>query len=255
MTVRRPLEKSKESELFLFPSRLGFSLATVRLMRILLILSLLVAVSCGRPLTPTEAQFANAMHGATLDTDRVRFVKGALVGSVTYQRQKRPRLACRERIFPEPTSNLVTVGPAAIALHNRVFYTHPFYLDDFMPRYPEEMSLFSSMIFAHEITHVWQWQNRARTGYSPLRAGGEHVRSDDPYLFDIETDTDFLDYGYEQQAGIVEEYVCCAALDPEAPRTTRLREMLEGAFPVGDLNIPKEVTLPWDGADTRGICR
>lgn len=23
------------------------------------------------------------------------------------------------------------------------------------------------MLFAHEMTHVWQWQNRDRTGYTP----------------------------------------------------------------------------------------
>jgi hypothetical protein len=255
MTVRRDLEKGKARTAFLFPSPKGFSLATVQPMRFLLILSLLFVLSCGRPLTPSETQFARAMHGVTLETERVRFVNGALVGSITYRRQKRPRLACRERIFPEPTTDIVTVGPAAVALHSKVFYTRPFYLQDFMPDYPEKMNLYAAMIFAHEITHVWQWQNRERTGYSPLRAGGEHVRSDDPYLFDIETDTEFLAYGFEQQAGIVEEYVCCAALDPEAPRTARLRAMLEGAFPIGDLRIPKDVTLPWDGAETRGICR
>jgi len=236
------------------PSHRCKSLDTVRVMRFFLLLSLLVLVSCGRPLTEGELRFAQAMHGDTLDTERVRFIKGALVGSVTYKRQKRPRLACRERIFPEPDTDTVTVSPAAIALHNKVFYTKPYYLDDFMAQYPEEMDLFAAMIFAHEITHIWQWQNRATTGYSPLRAGNEHVISDDPYLFDLNTSTAFLDYGFEQQAGIVEEYVCCSALDPHAPRTRRLREMLEGAFPVGDLHIPKDVTLPWDGAETRGIC-
>ena len=224
-------------------------------MRLLLIFTLALVVSCGRPLTEAETQFATAMHGEEIDTSRVRFVRGALVGSVTFKRQKRPRLACRERIFPEPKSEIVTVGPAAVALHNKVFYTVPYYLRDYMHRYPKEMDLYAAMVFAHELTHVWQWQNRAKTGYSPLRAGNEHVTSQDPYLFDISTKANFLDYGYEQQAGIVEEYVCCAALDPDAPRTQRLREMLSGAFPLGDLNIPRKVHLPWDEAETRGICR
>lgn len=224
-------------------------------MRVLMLVTLMVLVSCGRPLTPSEAAFAQAMHGDTLDTGTVRFVKGALVGSVSYKRAKRPRLACRERIFPEPTGDVVTVGPAAVAIHNKVFFTRPYYLSDYMARYPEEMDLFAAMIFAHEITHVWQWQNRETTGYSPWRAGNEHFNSADPYLFDLATQARFLDFGYEQQAGIVEEFVCCSALDPDAPRTARLREMLQGAFPVEKLHIPDKVHLPWDGAKTKGICR
>lgn len=224
-------------------------------MRVVLLLSLLIIVSCGRPLTEAETAFATQIHGESLAPDRIRFVKGALVGSVTYKRQKRPRLACRERIFPEPTSDLVTVGPAAVALHNKIFYTRPYYLDDYMENYPEEIDLYAAMIFAHEITHIWQWQNRRTTGYSPLRAGREHMRSDDPYLFDINTVTRFLDYGFEQQAGIVEEYVCCHTLDPEAPRTKRLEKLLKGVFPMGRLSMPEKVILPWDEAETKGICR
>ncbi len=224
-------------------------------MRVLLIISLLLIASCGRPLTEAELAFASQIQGDTLDTDRVRFVKGALVGSVTYKRQKRPRLACRERIFPEPKSEVVTVGPAAVALHNKVFFTRPYYLPDYMQNYPKEIDLYAAMIFAHEITHIWQWQNRAITGYSPLRAGNEHVNSDDPYLFDINTNANLLDYGFEQQAGIVEEYVCCSTLDPEAPRTKRLEAMLRGAFPMGKLPTPDKVILPWDEAQTKGICR
>lgn len=223
-------------------------------MRVILFLSLMLLLSCGRPLTEAETAFAKQIHGDELSAERVRFVKGALVGSITYKREKRPRLACRERIFPEPTSDYVTVGPAAVALHSKVFYTKPYYLDDFMRKYPDEFDLYAAMIFSHEITHVWQWQNRQKTGYSPLRAGNEHVTSKDPYLFDISTSARFLDYGYEQQAGIVEEYVCCATLDPDAPRTRRLEALLRGAFPLGRLTIPENVTLPWDGVKTKGIC-
>ncbi|MFK7940140.1 MAG: hypothetical protein AB8B82_12220 [Roseovarius sp.] len=206
-------------------------------------------------MTEAETQFAQSIHGDTLDTQRIRFVDGALVGSVTFQRQKRPRLACRERIFPEPKDELVTVGPAAVALHNKIFFTRRYFLTDYMADYPEQIDLYSAMLFAHEITHIWQWQNRAVTGYTPLRAGREHVNSDDPYLFDISTKTNFLDYGYEQQAGIVEEYICCATLDPKAPRTQRLEQMLRGAFPMSKLAITDNVVLPWDKAETRGICR
>ncbi len=214
----------------------------------------LILAACGRPLTMGEKSFANQLFGGTTNTEIMRFHDGALVGKVTYKRQKRPRLACRERIWPEPTSETVTVGPAAIAMHNTVFFAKPYYTKDYLASYPKSLNLFAAMLFAHETTHVWQWQNRAKTGYSPIRAANEHKAGEDPYLYDINTKTRFLDYGFEQQASIVEEYVCCAALDPKAPRTARLRALLKGAFPVGKLHIPKDIYIPWDGAQRRGIC-
>ncbi|MEZ5715869.1 MAG: hypothetical protein R3D85_12265 [Paracoccaceae bacterium] len=223
-------------------------------MRVALLLSLLVLLSCTRPLTEAERTYAARLFGGTANTDIIRFHDGALVGKVTYQRQKRPRLACRERIWPEPKSETVTVGPAAVTLHNKVFYARDFYSADYLHGAPDRVYLFAAMLFAHELTHVWQWQHRDKTGYSPLKAAREHDFKEDPYLYDITTKTRFLDYAYEQQARIVEEYVCCATLDPAAPRTKRLRELLQGAFPVGTLPIPREVVLPWDGAEPRGIC-
>ena len=224
-------------------------------MRVILILSLVLLAACGRPLTPSEKAFARQLHGPTLNTSRIRFIRGAPVDSVTFRREKRPRLACRERILPEPETDIITTAPAAVALYNRILFSNPYYLDDYMAGYPNQMGLLEAMLFAHEVTHIWQWQNRKTTGYSPWRAAREHGGGRDPYLFDIATQAQFLDYSYEQQAGIVEEYVCCATLDPKAPRTARLRAMIEGAMPLGNLHIPNRVALPWDGVQIKGICR
>ncbi len=220
-----------------------------------ILIPFLVLVSCGRPLTPGEKSFASQIHGESIDVNRIRLHDGALIGETTYKRQKRPRLTCRERILPEPTTETVTVSPAAFVLYNRIFFAREWYADNYMPGYPEKMSLVHAMLFAHEITHVWQWQNRHETRYTPFRSASEHARSPDPYLFDIATSADFLDYGYEQQASIVEEYVCCAALDPSAPRTKRMERMLRGAFPLGRLHIPETVVIPWKDAKIEGICR
>ncbi len=222
---------------------------------LVLIISALLLAACGRPLSPAEKSFVEQLHGPTIDTARIRLINGALIGKTTVKRQKRPRLTCQERLLPEPETETVTYSPAAFVIHNKVFYATDWYAPNFLPKYPDRMSLTHAMLLAHEITHVWQWQNRESTGYSPLRSAAEHQSGKDPYLFDIATRADFLDYGYEQQASIVEEYVCCAALDPDAPRTQRLAGMLRGAFPLGRLHIPAEVILPWDGAEVRGICR
>ncbi|MCP4821400.1 MAG: hypothetical protein GY883_19635, partial [Shimia sp.] len=99
-----------------------------------------------------------------------------------------------------------------------------------------------------------QWQNRALTGYAPWKAANEHQVSDDPYLFEVTSDATFLTYHYEQQASVVEEYLCCTLLDPDAPRTKRLTDLVEEVFPTQNLPHPEQVQLPWDGAKTRGIC-
>ena len=226
-------------------------------MRWLVILSLTFLMSCGRPLTDTEKAFTHQIHGNSIDTNRIRLVDGALIGKVTYTRKKRPRVACRERIFPpmDKEAEEVTVSPAAFVLFNTVVFSKDWFLSNYLPKYEERMYLVEAMLFAHEMAHVWQWQNRRQTGYHPLKAAREHRVSDDPYLFEIDTQARFLDYGYEQQASIVEEYVCCATLDPDAPRTKRLKSLLEGAFPLGVLAIPEKVILPWDGVQQDGICR
>lgn len=217
---------------------------------------LLVLAACGRPMTENEVAFISGIHGDTLDTDKVRLVRGAMVGSVTFVRKPRPRETCRERLLPPAKEETVTVSPAAVALFNRIFITHPWYLDDYLTDYPDKLYLTEAMLLAHELTHAWQWQNRAETGYSPLLAAAEHQVSDDPYLFDVNTTTSFLSYGYEQQGTIVEEYVCCRALDPQAERTERLHAMLAQVFDISPLPEGREsdVYLPWSGVELKGIC-
>ena len=226
-------------------------------MRPFAILLLIVVTGCGRPLTSTELTFAQTLQGTQLDASKVRLVDGAPVGDMTFRRKARPRVACRERILPAPTDEIITARPAAVTLFNKIYFSRGWYLENYTPDYPDRIYLIEAMLLAHELTHVWQWQNRARTGYSPLRAAAEHGSTDDPYLFDLDSSPAFLDYGYEQQGAIVEEYVCCRALAPDAARTKRLHAMLKDAFPVAALPGHKresDVYLPWKGADLEGIC-
>ncbi len=229
----------------------------MRVVLTLFLISVLTVMSgCGRALTENERAFAQSIHGTSVDLDRVRVAKGALVGSVTFKRPARPRVTCRERILPPPKTDIVTARPAAVVLFNRVHFTNNWYLEDYMPRYPERLFLIEAMLLAHEMTHVWQWQNREVTGYHPLKAAAEHGRSPDPYLFDPSVERAFLDYGYEQQGAVVEEYVCCRALAPKAERTKRLHALLEDVFPVSDLPQSRahDVVLPWRDAELQGIC-
>ncbi|WOI34640.1 hypothetical protein R1T40_07905 [Tritonibacter scottomollicae] len=222
-----------------------------------LLLILILLAACGRSPTERERLFLGTIHGDSLDYARLRLVEGAPLRAVTFRRPQRPRTTCRERILPpRPAGELVTASPAAVALFNRIFFTREWFAPDYTPDYPQTLHLVEAMLLAHEATHVWQWQNRALTGYTPLKALGEHSASPDPYLFDLDGPAEFLAYGYEQQGTIVEEYVCCRALAPKAPRTQRLHEMLAEVMPVSDLPHSREsdVLLPWKGAKLDKIC-
>lgn len=223
-------------------------------MRALLILfSLLLLTACGRPLSAPEADLASRLFGPGLDTQRVRLAESGFIGLRSRQIPVRPRSTCRERIAPAPTSDVVTTRVAGVVLGNRITIRPDLFIADYAQTTSGRMNLIAAMFLAHELTHVWQWQNRATTGYGPLRVSREHLVSDDPYLFEIDESRQFLDYGYEQQASLVEEYVCCAALDPNGARTGRLRALLAQVIEPGALPA-RPTFVPWDGVQTRGIC-
>lgn len=223
---------------------------------IILALLLMSMAACGRPLTPQEAAFAKTIHGDTLNISKVRLHDGAPTRAVTFRRKPRPRTTCRELIFPLVTEKIVTSKPAAVALFNTVLFDKDWFLEDYLPDYPDKIGLIAAMLLSHELTHVWQWQNRATTGYSPLRAASEHEQGSDPYLFDIANKRPFSDFGFEQQGSIVEEFVCCRALAPQAPRTKRLHALISVAMPVAPLPQSRQydVRMPWDGVELNGIC-
>ncbi|NOX40745.1 MAG: hypothetical protein GXP05_09580 [Alphaproteobacteria bacterium] len=219
------------------------------------LLSLLL-VACGRPLSQTERKFATTLFGAELSANKVRVASFTALSTLTSMRTKRPRTACRERIWPEPTTEKVTTFTAAFVLFNRINIAANLYRPDYLPKYPSELSLPAAMLIAHELTHVWQWQNRKKTGYSPLKAAREHRPGADPYLLNLSSKSAFLDFPFEQQSAIVEEYVCCQNLDPSGGRTKRLHEMLKTALPIATIGaqISTAVTVPWSGVERAGIC-
>lgn len=229
-------------------------------MRLRLALIAVVAITgCARPLSHGETAFATGLFGAELATEKVRIASFPALASLTSSRPGRPPIACRERIWPEaePTIGMVETFTAAFVSWNRINMADKLYLPDYLPNYPAEMSLYAAMLIGHEMTHVWQWQNRTRTGYTPLQALSEHQNGHDPYLLELTAQTRFLDFPFEQQGAIVEEYICCRALDPNGSRTKRLHAMLKGAFPVAPLDrlatYPKAI-LPAGDVNTTQVC-
>lgn len=225
-------------------------------MRLIAVL-LLLAACAQRPLTEAERGFLETVHGDAVDYAAIRVVRGSISSAFDADIPERPRTTCRERIFP-PFSGRRTIIFPGLTLDSNLYFTEPFWSEDYAAGYPGRLPLNDAMRLAHEVTHVWQWQARAETRYHPLKAVSEHVSQDDPYLVEFDPDRPFLSYAWEQQGTLVEEFVCCRALDPESPKTAALHAMLSQHFPGlarRDVVALADVELPWDGAEPRGICR
>ncbi len=224
---------------------------------LLLILLSFVLAACGRPLTEAEAAYMAALQGDSFDPAPVRIVENPLIGLNVQRYPARPRTTCRERVIPPPENGVVEGRTAGLVLFNTMHVRPDFNTPNYVDRGNGQQHLYAAMFFAHEMTHVWQWQNRAITGYHPLRVAQEHARVEDPYLFDTSDNRQFLDYGYEAQASLVEEYVCCRATDPTGARTARLEQLIGQVMPVTPWQTRADQAatyLPWEGIPTRGLC-
>ena len=189
--------------------------------------------ACTRPLTPAEDGFARALFGESLETGDVQVAQGLGLTPpprtvpASVQVLSGTDKACVRT--PQPRG---AQPPQAFALGNRLHFTNALYSSDMALSWPEGLRFPQALILAHELTHVWQWQHRAQTGYSPLRAVAESWRLADPYYTGKADAPVFLALGYEQQAAIVEDFVCFTIANPAHPRRAELRELLEPVLPV-----------------------
>lgn len=224
-------------------------------MRILLVFLLLSA--CGRGVTDAERTLMGPLMGDTINLNDVRMLEAGFIGMTTRTYNVRPQITCREKIAPPPSGPTVQARTAGAVAWTHVLTNPDWTLPNYASNYPTSFNLVAAMYFAHEMTHVWQWQNTELTGYSPFRGLAEHKPGVDPYLFDPSEEIEFLDMGYEQQASLVEEFVCCRTLAPDAPRTHRLFEVLSQVMPVEHPSQTPRPTEVFGVADTTnlvGIC-
>lgn len=221
------------------------------------LLFLLVLAGCARGVTPSETQLIDEIMGESIALQEVRLLEAGVIGMITRTYPVRPQVTCQARINGPPTGPTFKSRTAGAVAWTHVLTNPDWTLPDYLPGYPERINLVAAMFFAHEMTHVWQWQNRALTGYAPWRGAAEHVGGADPYLFDPEQDITFLEMGYEQQAALVEEFICCRTLAPEAARTERLYGVLSQVMPVqhpSQTPRPSDVTGVAANADLAGVC-
>ncbi|MEL7114654.1 MAG: hypothetical protein AAGP08_03545 [Pseudomonadota bacterium] len=182
---------------------------------------------------------AEVIFGDSLDADQVR-VKSGFRGAppvtdppLPAKRAVEPRPGACDRTAPTPREG----PPPAWALYNTVHFSKDFYRNDHAPGWPGDILLPQSFIMAHELVHVWQWQNRATTGYRPVKAGLESVLNMDPYFYVPDEGAGFLEYGFEQQASLLEDYMCYAVFDPANPRRAKTRTILAPYFEMDRFDV------------------
>ncbi len=194
------------------------------------------AEACTRPLSDNETRVAGALFGNTLNTDAVRVTAG--VGLWPLPREE-PRATAGGPSAPPPglcerrrSTKRHISWPAAFVLRNTVYFKPSLYTADAFAGLPESAPWPGAVLMAHELVHVWQYQNRARTHYSAITSAGESVEHVDPYWFEIDPKAEFLSYGYEQQGAMVQDFTCYALFDRKNPRLRELAALLRPVLPV-----------------------
>ncbi len=205
--------------------------------RLLVFIALLLASACARGLTENEATMARDIFGPDFDTERVRIAQDlAFFPPPTSARVKVMRKSAGENFCRREPTPPRTQAPPGVAIGNTIHLRADIYQADAGLFWPNRLVFPHNFVFIHELTPVWQWQNRATTGYHPLAAASESFTRSDAYFYDPDRDLTFSEYGFEQQAAMVEDYLCHAMLDPANPRRDELRAILAPVLPIEELD-------------------
>lgn len=210
------------------------------------LLALVCLTACSRPLSDTEVEMSHIVFGDSLDTEKVRVRAG--IGVLPLPPPKPPAVPAPDaapdaapRKLPKgvcdrvPQPNRKIAFPAGFVLWNQVFLKRDFYRDDMFEGWPERLPMPQALLMMHELVHVWQWQNRDRTGYTPGRSGAESLRKGDPYYWPGREAGAYLSYNFEGQAAMVEDYMCMTLFDPDHPRRAELEALITPVLPVDRL--------------------
>lgn len=213
-------------------------------MKVWMILAVLVLAGCsGRPLVPDEVAALRGIQGEQVRYADVRVHDGV------FRRTAKVRKALREEgselsalleqaaltdVSGRPLTERTAVQhfvarPDALTLGDHIYYQRDMYRKNFARGLNGDVPVWDLALLAHEVTHVWQHQNRSRTGYSLAAVILEHLRHDEPYAFRLAPGKAFLDYRFEQQGAMVQRYVICSYF-PSTPWFEQLRAVVEPVF-------------------------
>ncbi len=194
------------------------------------LVALVSLAACSRPLSENEVQMSQTLFGDTLDTSKVRVRTGiGLLPLPSPSRfpttHQRPRPATSRKlsaiVCPSRTGN--GEFPPGFALWNQIYLKRALYRDDMFAGWPKSLPMPHALLMAHELVHVWQWQNRDRTGYTPTKSGAESFQPGDPYYWPGREAGAFLSYNFEAQAALVEDYMCMTLFVPDHPAARKSR--------------------------------
>lgn len=232
------------------------------LLKAILLISLAAISGCaGRSMTASEIAYAGSISGLHLNLEKIRFVKGVKFGLSRIRREILSDENVKNQISKNGTSQNQLIfsvekfvsDERAIALGNTVFFGSEVYEDD----YSTAQISTNRWLMAHEIVHIWQWQNRAVVGYSLGKVFLEHlIYRSEVYEYTLVNRKAFLDYRFEQQAAIVQCYVALRETRPNSAITRRYETLIRTVFPLDKLlpSTPKRVQISVSKAVSSKAC-
>ena len=166
----------------------------------------------GEPLTAGEQKMITDIFGNSLDVTVVK-----------------------KELTPEDLKNRITGGPLAASVNDGYhvrYYQPSSFAQDFSAAH---VYVGNAALFAHEMTHIWQFQTRQR--YTLCKTG-----QDKTYQYTLSPNLTFVDYCMEQQASIIQDYMArfhhplrvAMAFhvgDVTAATEKQLRDVVETQFP------------------------
>ena len=213
----------------------GQGAGPVRLVAFALVLGL---AACSRPLSEAETAWGEAVLGESFSARAVRitndlgFFPLPKQGEIKAYKLETSKVRCIQTA-PKTSGERKKSLTAAFVRFQTIHYINGYYRADLLASGGHEgLPLGHLLTFVHELVHVWQWQNRERTGYHPTRALMESVFNVDPYFYEVTAARSFFDYGYEQQARMVEDYLCLRIAEPDHPKVAVLSAILGPVFPL-----------------------
>ena len=201
-----------------------------------LMMSGLALAACSRPMTDGEITYGSQYFTQNLAFEDVRFSGNEARGRRVAKQQLERELGTAAGSASENSQKIASLpslfGADALVVGNTVFFDREYYSSD-ISQSPINSDRW---LMAHELTHVWQYQNRDMTGYSFAKVVSEHVRfGDDVYDYTLVNGKRFTDYRFEQQGKIVECYAMLKEVSPNGANTRKHEKLIRAEFPLDAL--------------------
>ncbi|MCK7610656.1 hypothetical protein [Roseibium sediminicola] len=220
------------------------------------VLCLALALSGCRALTANEKNFASKIYSGQLNANKIEVyspgkssqdtndkLKSTLAEDYASAKSVESYGLTKSELLERAAVSLRS-KPEALVIHNRIYYKTGSYKADFAEGFPTRVNVDDLDLLAHEIMHVWQYQNRERTGFSLLAIAMENIRYRDPYAYTIVPGKRFLSYRFEQQGKMAQDYVRLSYIQPNSAKLKKLRKLLSEEF---DLKIFNETLMSQAG--------